>query len=106
MAYVFTKYIWCERIYMSPKFARKFLADGSYLDISIFPIRPDRWRPHGVRYRLAWIKAGKCRVLFDNHHGKHDHVHVDGKERLYVFTTVQQLRLDFETEIVRLGGVL
>lgn len=91
---------------MSPKFARQFLDDGSYLDVSIHPIAPDKWRPHGVRYRLAWIKSGRCRVLFDNHHGKSDHLHIDGEERPYEFTSVSQLRKDFEAQVRKLGGAL
>ena len=91
---------------MSPKFARQLLDDGSYLDISIFSIRRDKWRPHGVRYRLAWIKNGICRVLFDNHHGKTDHVHLDGKEYFYEFTNVRKLREDFETQVRKRGGPL
>jgi len=69
-------------------------------------VRPDKWRPHGVRYRLAWIQKGKCRVLFDNHHGKTDHVHVDGVESMYSFSTIAKLRQDFEATINELGGKL
>lgn len=76
------------------------------MDISIFPIKPDQWRPHGARYRLAWIKNGKCRVLFDNHHGKKDHFHVDDEEYPYEFKSVRQLRLDFEAQVRKLGGEL
>ena len=34
------------------------LSDGSFIEGSIEAITPDRWRPHGVRYRLAWIQEG------------------------------------------------
>ncbi len=80
------------------------LQDGSFIDWQITPIRPDKWRPHGVRYRLAWIHDGECRVLFDNHHGKVDHLHVDGKERTYRFTAIETLWDDFFIEIRKLGG--
>ena len=89
---------------MSPKLERTDLSDGSYIDVSIDRIKPDRWRPHGVRYRMAWVKNGECRVLFDNHHGKGDHLHVDGEELPYEFTSVEQLARDFAQEVRKLGG--
>ncbi len=91
---------------MSPKFARQILEDGSFIEISIFEIKLDRWRPHGVKYRLAWVKNEKVKVLFDNHHGKADHYHIDGDEFEYQFSTVKKLRLDFEKLVIKLGGVL
>lgn len=89
---------------MSPKLERTDLPDGSSVDASIERIAPDRWRPHGVRYRLAWVQDGRCRVLFDNHHGKQDHCHVDDKEFPYTFTTVERLARDFAELVGKLGG--
>ncbi len=83
---------------------RTQLRDGSYIDWSIIRIKRDRWRPHGIKYRVAWVEDGKCRVLFDNHHGKEDHCHVDGAEKAYDFTTVEQLWSDFHAEVRQLGG--
>ncbi len=89
---------------MSPKFERQYLTDGSFVERAIDPIKPDKWRPHGCRYRLAWIQEGECRVLFDNHHGKTDHMHIDGKERAYQFSNIEQLLEDFYSEVRKLGG--
>ena len=69
-------------------------------------IKPDKWRPHGVRYRLAWIQNDTCRVLFDNHFGKIDHCHIDGIEKDYEFLSVEKLIDDFRKEIRKLGGEL
>ena len=91
---------------MSPRLERVPLADGSFIEGSIEVIRPDHWRPHGVRYRLAWIQNNECRALFDNHHGKTDHFHVDGKEHSYTFVSVAQLKQDFAAEVRKLGGLL
>ncbi len=85
---------------------RRVLVDGSFIEYSVTKIRADKYRPHGVRYRLAWIQGGRCRVLFDNHHGKTDHFHVDGKEQGYVFRTVEALFDAFLTEVKKLGGAL
>jgi len=89
---------------MSPRLLRIELSDESFIDRSIEQISPDRWRPHGVRYRFAWIQKGKCRVLFDNHHGKEDHCHIDGIEISYQFTTTEKLFDDFLAAIKKLGG--
>ncbi|OFZ83078.1 MAG: hypothetical protein A2583_12730 [Bdellovibrionales bacterium RIFOXYD1_FULL_53_11] len=90
---------------MAPKFARRDLPDGSYIDISLDAIRPDKWRTHGVRYRMAWIEKGVCRVLFDNHHGKKDHCHIDSVETAYKFKGIEQLYDDFLAAIRSLGGL-
>lgn len=90
---------------MSPKLARRDLPDGSFVEIAIDEIKPDRWRPHGVRYRFAWEK-GKCRVLFDNHHGKTDHCHIDDAEKSYKFESVERLYDDFAAEVRKLGGLI
>ena len=91
---------------MSPKLARHDLADGSFVDISIDEIKPDRWRPYGLRYRFAWVENRKCRVLFDNHHGKLDHCHIDGVEKAYQFVSIEKLQNDFDAEIRALGGLI
>ncbi|MCC7442927.1 MAG: hypothetical protein IT285_14940 [Bdellovibrionales bacterium] len=91
---------------MSPKLARRDLPDGSFIEISIDEIPADRWRPHGVRYRFAWVEKGVCRVLFDNHHGKHDHMHVDGVERKYRLVSIERLYDDFAAEFRNLGGLV
>jgi hypothetical protein len=89
---------------VSPRFERAALTDGSFVEGTIETITPDRWRPHGVRYRLAWVQGGRCRVLFDNHHGKGDHFHIDQREYPYRFRSVGQLIRDFQAEIRNLGG--
>jgi hypothetical protein len=91
---------------MSPRETRRYLSDGSFVDRVLESIKPDRWRPHGVRYRYAWIQNGECRVLFDNHHGKGDHLHIDGEEKPYKFSDHGQLLDDFYSEIRKLGGAI
>ena len=95
-----------DRMYMSPKFDRRRLSDGSFVDFSIDVIQPDEWRPHGFRYRLAWIKDEECLVLFDNHHGKSDHFHIGENEFQYDFVGIEQLNDDFESLVRKLGGVI
>ena len=91
---------------MSPRLEREYLADGSFIELAIEAIQSDAWRPHGYRYRLAWVQEGRCRILFDNHHGKMDHRHIDDKEEPYEFVDIDQLVMTFLDEIRRLGGAV
>jgi len=43
----------------------------------------------------VYVVNGERVVGFDNERGKGDHCHLDGKERPYRFTTVEQLVEDF-----------
>ena len=82
---------------------RHYLSATSFVEWKVSAIRPDRWRRHGVKYRLAYIVGGRCRLLFDNHKGKKDHYHLDGKEYDYNFVDVTTLRRDFEKMLIKLG---
>lgn len=41
---------------MKPPKNRFRLPDGSIVDWSVAVIKPDKWRPHGVKYSLEWIQ--------------------------------------------------
>jgi hypothetical protein len=56
---------------------------------------------HPYKYRRAYVVDGTCGVRFDNEAGKGDHVHVGSSERLYRFSTPDQLLTDFQKEISR-----
>lgn len=42
---------------------------------------------------------GDCLVRYDNERDKGDHRHLGGKEEAYSFTTLNNLRIDFEREV-------
>ena len=90
---------------MSPKLKRRELPDGSFIEVQIDIIEPDIWRPHGYKYRMAWVQDQVCRVLFDNHTGKVDHMHLDGEEAPYVFINIHQVIADFLIEVKKRGGL-
>jgi len=54
---------------------------------------------HGYKYRLVYIRDGVRVVGFDNERGKGDHMHLDGQERPYRFTSIAQLIEDFIAEV-------
>lgn len=56
---------------------------------------------HEFKYRLAYVVRGECVLRYDNEIGKGDHRHFDGKESAYVFTTPEQLVVDFQHDIER-----
>jgi hypothetical protein len=67
--------------------------------------RSSRDRPHGLKYRLYFGRAGQTLVRYDNEAGKGDHRHV-GTEELqvpYAFTSLDVLLNDFRIECERLG---
>lgn len=59
----------------------------------------DAERPHGLKYRLAYIVAGKRLVGYDNEKGKGDHKHIEDREIKYSFISVDQLIADFLTDV-------
>jgi hypothetical protein len=61
-------------------------------------------RPHGFKYRLYYGRRGVCLVRYDNETGKGDHRHIRGHETPYEFTSVEQLRRDFEEDVKAAGG--
>ena len=71
-------------------------ASGAIVEMTIWrvpsPVLPST---HGLKYSLFYGRAGQRIIAFDNERGKGDHVHIDGKERPYHFTTVEQLVSDF-----------
>ena len=60
-------------------------------------------RPHGLKYRLVYIKDGKRVVGYDNERGKGDHRHIGSKESRYIFRSIDQLVRDFWDDIRRHG---
>ena len=59
----------------------------------------DTERPHGYKYRLAYLSEGRRLVGYDNERGKGDHRHYGDREEHYSFTTVDQLLADFRADV-------
>jgi len=81
---------------------RVVVAIDAFAEIAVWqvpdPIHPSR---HYYKYRLAYVVRGQCVLRYDNERGKGDHRHVGAKESLYLFSTPDQLMLDFDADIKR-----
>jgi hypothetical protein len=83
---------------------RKELEQGGFVELVLWKL-PKRTteRPHGYKYRLAYVRGGKCVLRYDNETGKGDHRHVGSREELYQFTTVETLLKDFMRDVRAMG---
>lgn len=79
---------------------------GNIRELVIWKVRPNRRQPEGVRYRLALIRQGEKAptVLYDNHHPKGHHRHLEGIEESYNFVNVDRLLDDFQADVERAIG--
>jgi hypothetical protein len=77
--------------------------EGNVLETVIWRVPVSAKAPDGVRYRLAFIPAGmrEPAVLYDNHHPKGHHRHVEGVQEPYRFETVDKLVRDFKADVER-----
>ena len=84
--------------------------DGTIREMVIWRLpAPDPERPHGLKYRLFYGRSDRCLVRYDNEPGKGDHRHYgDGegneREEAYSWVSVQQLMVDFKSDIDKLRG--
>ncbi len=81
--------------------AKELRDDGSIIEIVIWEL-PEPLTPsnHRYKYRLYYGAAGISRVRYDNERGKGDHRHLGDFEENYVFTTIEKLLADFETDVI------
>lgn len=83
---------------------RKELEQGGFVELVLWKLpRPTRDRPHGYKYRLAYVIGGRCMLRYDNETGKGDHRHVGGRAEPYRFTTVDALVDDFMRDVRAMG---
>jgi Family of unknown function (DUF6516) len=76
--------------------SKSVLSDGAILEMVIWQLpQPVLGSQHVYKYRLYYGLAGRRIVAFDNERLKGDHCHLDGVERQYSFSSVEQLIDDF-----------
>jgi hypothetical protein len=74
---------------------------GNLIERVVWEIPLNRMYKEGVRYRLAFIPCGmkKTAVLYDNHHPKGHHKHLEDFELPYLFSSIEKLLIDFQKDI-------
>ena len=79
---------------------------GNVREMVIWQVAPNPRQPQGIRYRLALIQAGEKEpaVLYDNHHPKGHHRHIEGVEEPYQFVELDRLIADFMADLTRVTG--
>lgn len=70
--------------------------EGGIIELVVWRV-PESVPPssHGFKYRAVYSLNGVRVVGFDNERGKGDHCQIQGRERSYRFTSVEQLVEDF-----------
>jgi uncharacterized protein DUF6516 len=79
---------------------------GNLYELVVWRVPATQLHPEGVRYRLAFIRAGENApaVLYDNHHPKGHHRHLRGREEAYDFVDVDRLVDDFPADVRETAG--
>lgn len=77
------------------------LPNGGVDERVIWRVPRSHRQPEGIRYRLAYIRKGgeSPAVLYDNHHPKGHHKHLEGTEFSYEFDGLEKLIEDFEKDV-------
>ena len=77
-------------------------SDAAFAELVLWRVpKPVAGSVHLFKYRLAYVVAGVCVLLYDNEAGKGDHRHFGGRESAYRFTTPERLLADFQRDIAR-----
>jgi hypothetical protein len=79
--------------------------DGAIVEMVLWrvpvPVPPST---HGLKYSLFYGRPGVRDVGYDNERGKGDHRHFRGTEAPYAFVTVEQLMVDFWSDVRAVRG--
>jgi len=78
---------------------------GGIVEMVIWALpEADPERPHGLKYRLVYVRDGERLVGYDNERGKGDHRHVGAREEPYRFISVDRLVADFLADVKGMSG--
>jgi hypothetical protein len=85
---------------------KRLVAGGGRMgvaELAVWEVPRSSDYPTGRKFRLFFVVSGHVVVGFDNHKPKGPHLHLEGQEVPYAFTTLEQLIEDF-WELVRKAG--
>ena len=79
--------------------------DGGIVEMVLWrvpsPVPPST---HDLKYSLFYGRPGVREVGYDNERGKGDHRHLQGVEAAYIFSSVEQLMVDFWSDVRAVRG--
>lgn len=82
--------------------SRVNLSQNAFAEFVIWKLpQAARASSHSYKYRLAYIVNKKCVVRYDNEFSKGDHCHYGTTQTPYQFQTLEQLIIDFYSDIER-----
>jgi len=82
--------------------ARVIYSESAFADLRLWQVpKSVPGSGHRYKYRLATVVDGQCVLRYDNEAGKGDHRHLEQQQFDYVFTTPEQLVMDFRRDIER-----
>ena len=81
---------------------------GNLYEMVLWKVVRSARYPEAVRYRLAFVRSGEeaPALLYDNHHPKGHHRHIDTREEPYPFVSGRQLVADFLIQAATIAGEL
>ncbi len=81
---------------------RVVVAEDAFVDLVVWRLNESLLpSAHRFKYRLAYVVANECVVLYDNERGKGDHRHFGKVQRPYSFVSAERLLADFNSDIAR-----
>lgn len=84
---------------------RYVMAEEMVAELVIWRLpKPMPGSAHSLKYRLVLVVSGECVLRYDNERGKGDHKHVHGRDVPYAFVSLDQLLVDFWSDVDKLGG--
>ena len=75
------------------------LNNGVITEIKIWEIADKTHYPDHYKYSLYAVYNREVLVGYDNHYPKGHHRHIDNKEESYNFTTLENLKNDFKSDV-------
>lgn len=75
------------------------LQNGVIVEIKIWDISKDSRYPEHFKYSLYAVYNGEVLVGYDNHYPKGHHRHINNKQESYCFTTIENLKKDFKSDV-------
>ncbi|MES5097370.1 DUF6516 family protein [Agrobacterium sp. BA1120] len=83
--------------------SRKVIDEKTFFEVVLWHLpKPVPGSIHPFKYRLALVVNGECILRYDNERGKGDHRHIGGREEAIIFTTLEALFDDFQTDMERI----